>query len=421
MKTITSTIGLSLFFVILTFGQIEPRPSQSISSLRYAGQDDFTTYTISNYNYLPSGQVESMILDAYNMDGSFFGTSGVFNSYDENEEILLRATTRRYNSTVNIWITEYWFDYTYDNNGCETSVKFIQNVGGTIYKIEYEKNENCQPIREVFFWNQSFPVDTLIELRAYEYTYLQDGISYERKRYNFDDITGEWVLVNQENYMYNSNGNLEEYRLKSRLYRVDDWEGRKVINTYDQQGNIIVKQIYQNSFDIPEWYLIQEFTYVNEYDEHNRLINSTKEEYDLYLGALILDKSETTSEATDFACVDLVEKTTLTYPYSDDLEFQYEYFYEGKDECFEIENVMLEISIFPNPSMGEITIESPVLESGNTQVVVFDINGKLLLEKNEFRRAENVELYLGHLPNGMYVIQLMNQEHFVQQKVVIAK
>jgi len=418
MKTIISTIGLSLFFAIMTFGQVEPRLHQSIFSLDYEGQGNFSDYSITNYNYLPSGALESEITDAYNNDGSFFGTSGLFYTYDENEELLLQTTTRRYNSTVKIWITEYWWNYTYDDHGCEASIEFIANVGGPIYKVEYERNADCQSIKEVLFWNQLMgSTDSLSKWKEYEYTYMQDGISYERKEYDF--LTGEKLLTKEENYIYDSDGLLEEYNVKRNLEFGNNWQGTKYTYAYDQQGNLILRQLYQNSFAEPDWSLTREYKYLNEYDEQNRLINLTKEKYFMDLGTLVLDEVETTSEATDFACGDLVERTTLTHADVDNVDVRNEYFYEGKNECFEIEKVMLEMSIFPNPSLGEITVESPVLESGNTQIMVVDMNGNLLLEKNEFHREESTTINLSHLPNGMYIVQLMNQEHFVQNKVMI--
>lgn len=78
------------------------------------------------------------------------------------------------------------------------------------------------------------------------------------------------------------------------------------------------------------------------------------------------------------------------------------------------------MDVFPNPTFGEITINSSIFKSGNTQILVFDISGKLLLQKNEQRRLELIDFDLGDLPNGVYMIQLMNQNYFVQERVVVA-
>ena len=419
MKTIITTIGLSFLFSMTIFAQVEPRLYQTIQSIDFEGQGDFSPWIITHHNYLPSGVLDFEIMDGYDLEGNFTGTFGTFYSYDENEKLLLRQTTRRYNSTVKIWITEFWLDYTYDNNGCETSFEYVQNVGGTFYKIDYEKNADCQPTKSTFWFN-SPQSNTLEKWSENEYTYMQDGISYESKRYIYDLDTGEKELEGHRHFFYNTDGLIEESRSRSGLNRVDNWTGSKAIYTYDQHGNVVTVQRYNNSFSIPQWYLVREERYFNEYDEQNRLVKITKEEYELNSGILVLDESDTFFRTTDYACGDLVERTE-TGTNSNNLGFQYEYFHEGKDECFEIENVMLEMSVFPNPSSGEITIDSPILESGNTQIKVFSIDGKAMLEKTEIKRATTTTMNLSHFPNGIYVIQLMNQDHFAQEKVVMVK
>jgi len=160
------------------------------------------------------------------------------------------------------------------------------------------------------------------------------------------------------------------------------------------------------------------YDYFKEYDGQGRLIQSgsniTRYSFD---PPIIIEEDIYHYE---YWCKDLV-KVNEERDENDNVLFRIESYYEGIDECFEIENELLEIDVFPNPTLGMITVNSPVFKSGNTQISVFDMNGKLLLQKNESMRMELVEFDLGNLPNGIYVIQLMNQEHFVQNKIVLAK
>ena len=57
--------------------------------------------------------------------------------------------------------------------------------------------------------------------------------------------------------------------------------------------------------------------------------------------------------------------------------------------------------------------------SGDTQIFIFDMTGKLLLEKMETRRIEKIELDLTQLPDGMYSLQLKNSDHFISKKLMI--
>lgn len=102
-------------------------------------------------------------------------------------------------------------------------------------------------------------------------------------------------------------------------------------------------------------------------------------------------------------------------------DVRYKFIYQGINECLDIENLDLKISISPNPSDGEIQIFSPIFKTGNTEILVLSMDGKVLLQKNENSRCESDFIDLTFVQNGIYILQLQNGDHFVNEKIVIAK
>lgn len=63
------------------------------------------------------------------------------------------------------------------------------------------------------------------------------------------------------------------------------------------------------------------------------------------------------------------------------------------------------ISIFPNPSSGQINIEGNFI-SGSGRVTITDASGRLVLQISDIRREEKIDV--GKLANGLYYLKLSN-------------
>ncbi len=98
-----------------------------------------------------------------------------------------------------------------------------------------------------------------------------------------------------------------------------------------------------------------------------------------------------------------------------------EFLYEGKNECINFENENLNIQIYPNPSSGYFDIYSSIFQSGDTRIIVYSMDGKVLLQKTERSRSASSAIDLSFLQNGFHILQLRNGDHFVKSKIVIAK
>ncbi len=73
--------------------------------------------------------------------------------------------------------------------------------------------------------------------------------------------------------------------------------------------------------------------------------------------------------------------------------------------------------IYPNPSMGELNILLPVLNT-NTQVKVYDLYGKEVVSLNAIE-TNPIQLSLSELSKGLYIINIQNQEVNQNIKVVL--
>ena len=70
--------------------------------------------------------------------------------------------------------------------------------------------------------------------------------------------------------------------------------------------------------------------------------------------------------------------------------------------------------VYPNPSNGKLTIESPfTIES----IRIYDLMGKIVLEKNCHNKEEKLNLYL--LNKAPYLVLISTQNKYVYHKKII--
>ena len=74
-----------------------------------------------------------------------------------------------------------------------------------------------------------------------------------------------------------------------------------------------------------------------------------------------------------------------------------------------------QITIYPNPSTGLTTLES---EKPIQRLAVFDALGKLFYQEN-IQYQTQVLLDLGHLPQGLYLVQVEGDGFVGSRKVVL--
>lgn len=80
-----------------------------------------------------------------------------------------------------------------------------------------------------------------------------------------------------------------------------------------------------------------------------------------------------------------------------------------------------ELVIFPNPASTELLVDVPVTEEVSTQMVVYDLAGKMVLQKTDALSKGNTQtrLNVSQLPNGVYLLRVQNGDYIANQKFVI--
>ena len=77
------------------------------------------------------------------------------------------------------------------------------------------------------------------------------------------------------------------------------------------------------------------------------------------------------------------------------------------------------LSISPNPSIGNITVQGG-FESESGICNVYNAMGTLVFSQT-IQLEKNMNLNLSHLSNGIYFVEIVNDNHIYKTKMVIAK
>lgn len=81
---------------------------------------------------------------------------------------------------------------------------------------------------------------------------------------------------------------------------------------------------------------------------------------------------------------------------------------------FELENKNTEITVFPNPSNGKITIETNSVE--NEKLEIYTVNGELV---NQQPLQNKITIDVSFLNNGIYYLLIKGTENIMKKKLVI--
>ncbi len=93
------------------------------------------------------------------------------------------------------------------------------------------------------------------------------------------------------------------------------------------------------------------------------------------------------------------------------------------EESVKQEEEAIGISISPNPASTELNIDVPITDEVSTQIAVFDMAGKLILQKTDALSKGNslTRLDVSQLPNGIYLLRVQNGDYIANQKFVISR
>ena len=91
------------------------------------------------------------------------------------------------------------------------------------------------------------------------------------------------------------------------------------------------------------------------------------------------------------------------------------YFAKAYDNMATVENQQISFQILPNPAGDKVEIHHTF--SGNVQVQLTDLNGKVLL--NQGFNRNKFQLDTTHFPNGIYLVQLIQNGKISTEKLII--
>ncbi len=75
-----------------------------------------------------------------------------------------------------------------------------------------------------------------------------------------------------------------------------------------------------------------------------------------------------------------------------------------------------QITIFPNPTKGELSIKiSNLTKEVSSQIYVYDMYGRLILKKNNL--GEQTPVNLSNVPNGAYILKISIDNKITEWKV----
>ena len=365
---------------------------------------------------------------------------------------------------------DQWRDYSksefeYDAQGNKTLVVHYdwatylnQMIKSSKFEYEYDAQGN-QTLEARSFWNEE--LNQWENSNKYEYEYDAHGNKTLEVRSYWNEELNQWENSDKSEYEYDAQGNQTLKVYYSWDYNLNQWEEHSKYKTeyeYDTYGNVNLKVAYfwdkelnqwrdyskfESEYDTQGnqiWYayyeLDEDLQWIGwkseyEYDAHgnqtlyisyswdtnlNQWINSRKYEstYNLsYTWADVIcwpdlyDHSNTdvnivlteTSYHWDETISDWGEPTATTYYYS-------------AIEIGIAHHTQPNITIFPNPTSGELRIESGELgelriENGELRmetVEVFDMLGRK--QHAEIRESDGgVLLNITHLPSGIYLVK----------------
>lgn len=418
-------IILTILFFFLIFqngiGQTSPRLKKFIKYYKTSSNTEFIKSIEDTYSYNIDGEIDSIIKLVYSGVGQEILTwEGEFYEYDEHK-LLKKKSIKRYNPDVDLWIAISWKEFEYNSNGCLIEETNVQNVGGFYSdKIFYERNSNCQWISKLEEKILGPQGDSLFNFLSRKY--FADGISYEENLYKNLSAVDSNSISNKKIWIFNEQGNLVE---SEKIIYVNNpmivqANASKDSYEYDEYDNIKEIQSFIRETDTTEWELNSIRYFHNDYDENDLLIKTRDETYIYNFTSPAIDGNSI--KVFDFKnlCDGFPEEISMLREQSG-YRFREEYIYEGINECIDLGKEDLDIQIYPNPSNGYIEIESSIFKTGNTEILIFSADGKVLLQKTEISRSESSSLVLSFLQNGFYILQLRNGKHFVKEKIVIAK
>ncbi len=77
-----------------------------------------------------------------------------------------------------------------------------------------------------------------------------------------------------------------------------------------------------------------------------------------------------------------------------------------------------QMKIYPNPSPGNCSVEFEAAAAGNAGILIYDMAGKMILQKKEFFQEGRQGFVLYGIPSGMYYLEIESNEYLYTSKLI---
>ena len=81
-------------------------------------------------------------------------------------------------------------------------------------------------------------------------------------------------------------------------------------------------------------------------------------------------------------------------------------------------NIKIKTSIFPNPAKDSVTIRT---DTPLEQIRILELNGKVLFDKTFIANEQLFQIPLSQFKNGYYIIELIGNETYLQNPLIIIR
>lgn len=310
-------------------------------------------------------------------------------TYDENGNVIKLSAYQWYENSY--WLYANYIDYGYNALNQRISRDNYNNFGGTFehggtYNYEYDENGN-QVYYEMIFG--SFGLFEKCERTFDENNNCILELGYQ------SDFAGGFDPSWKIEYTYNSDGFMTV--LKSYYYEYGSWSiNAHVVYNRDENNNITLQESFTPSGAVAQRY---------EYEYDTNILSSE-------VANFVNPENEWPSfEKTTNA---ITKYSFWTQDMNGVLQYICDYFfyYNEIEHTSVEENISENVSIYPNPVEGIMTIET----NDYQKVSIYDIMGRCVME-SEVNGILNIDM--SNVAKGIYFVKLIGKSTSELKKFVV--
>ena len=318
-----------------------------------------------------------------------------------------------------VWINYYNWTYTYDVNNnllFEIFESWDYNLGTWYYSYRttctYDENNNLLTKLEEYWYNG-------IWINNYKYSFTYDANNNVLTNLIEEWIDGTWENIYKETYSYEANN----YCI---IQLEQEWQNETWVNyyrgshKYDSNNNR--KLILWETWENETWENCVKWNY--DYDENNNLLEELHELWkddkwiNDYRYLWTYDENDNAVQAELFEFLQHFISLPLPLYYNN---MQSNFIFEGRGNKLTasykkldnpvpvLNKEIYELSVYPNPSSGELQIVGYDLRIGDLQI--YDTHGRNVgANLRKCIKNEEMEMIIdiSHLPKGIYYLKTGN-------------